>query len=289
MPSLRRRSTTPQTSPTASTPWQPLPPFDPPVETASEPPPPAWHPTLDEYDIYYLQQTACDAQTLVPAQRLSALPSYTSSTADVSNPATNSPLSILPSYTIKSNPSAGFMNRKPDVLMFRSSTTSTSEDAALGALAAEVRFNRTSSRTLIYYPSSDRYQEMDVESSLTQRHRVSIDSSICIWGPGDGESKRCLELRSQEEGLIACFTYANEPNRFGYAQEDSGGSVGILQVKERLEGGEETLEQVLCSAVVLVERTKRRAQNLGMAGGRKGSWAGAGGSGADTIFVGVAG
>jgi len=42
-----------------------------------------------------------------------------------------------------------------------------------------------------------------------------------------------------------------------------------LQVSERLRGGEGALEQVLCSAAVLVERTKRRAQNLGMGGNKR--------------------
>jgi len=42
-----------------------------------------------------------------------------------------------------------------------------------------------------------------------------------------------------------------------------------LQVSERLRGGAGALEQVLCSAAVLVERTKRRAQNLGMGGNRR--------------------
>ena len=78
-----------------------------------------------------------------------------------------------------------------------------------------------------------------------------------------------MELRSTEEELMACFTYANEPNRYGYAKEDASGEVGVLQVNEHLGGDKGALEQVLCSAVVLVERTKRRAMALGMVNGGK--------------------
>ena len=70
---------------------------------------------------------------------------------------------------------------------------------------------------------------------------------------------------------MACFTYANEPNRYGYAKEDASGELGLLQVSERLGGDERALEQVLYSAAVLVERTKRRAMTLGMVIGKKGS------------------
>lgn len=87
---------------------------------------------------------------------------------------------------------------------------------------------------------------------------------------------------------MACWTYANEPNRWGHANEDAAGEVGVLQVSQRLfgcgaedgqleqegEGDEEgirkekekVLEQVLCSAVVLVERIKRRSASLGLVG-----------------------
>jgi len=242
--------------------WEPSPPSDPYPDSDPEPPPPAWHPTLEYFDIYHLQQATRDTQTLTPAERLSSLPSYNAST----NPSGDDiiPPQILPTYTIKSKPSAGFMNRKPDMLMLRSSDTDASHTCT-----AEIRFDRTSSRTFISYPSSQTSQEMDVESSLTQKHLVTIDSEHCTWQPADGQSKRCVELRSIEEGLMACFTYANEPNRYGYAKEDASGDVGVLQVSERLRGGEAALEQVLCSAAILVERTKRRAQNLAMGGNRR--------------------
>jgi len=262
MPSLPRLSATRSSPSTPSMPWEPSPPSDPHPDSEPEPPPPAWHPTLEEFDIYHLQQTTPDTQTLTPAERLSSLPSYNASTSPSGNDIFH-PL-ILPTYTIKSKPSAGFMNRKPDMLMLRSSDTD-----APPTCTAEVRFDRISSRTLISYPLSQISQEMDVESSLTQKLLVTIDGEHCTWQPADGQSKRCVELRSTEEGLMACFTYANEPNRYGYAKEDASGDVGVLQVSERLRGGEGALEQVLCSAAVLVERTKRRAQNLGMGGNRR--------------------
>lgn len=262
MPSLPRISTTQSSSSIPSVPWEPPPPSDPHPDSETDLPPPAWHPTLEEFDIYYLQQTTRDTQTLTPAERLSSLPSYNASTSPSGDDAFH-PL-ILPAYTIKSKTSAGFMNRKPDMLMLRSSDTGASPTCT-----AEVRFDRVSSRTLISYPSSQTSQEMDVESSRTQKLLVTIDGEHCTWQPADGQSKRCVELRSTEEGLMACFTYANEPNRFGYAKEDASGDVGVLQVSELLRGGEGALEQVLCSAAVLVERNKRRAQSLGMDGNKR--------------------
>lgn len=305
MAPLRRssRTTTTVTTPTVtsgqstpSTDWQPEPP------STDEPPPPAWYPTLDLFTLYHLRQISPTTQTLVPAQRLSSLPSYactTSTTESTVQPDNNC---TLPTYTIKSNATTRFMNRKPDMLLTRhdpSLDTDTSnrvanepsaKNASTTTTVAEVRFDRVSSRTFLSYPSHGpkSSSEMDVESSLTQKHLLIIDRRVCMWQPTDPDSKRCLELRSRYEGLMACWTYANEPNRWGHAKEDAAGEVGVLQVSQRLfgceaddgqlEGGgeeereetrkekEKVLEQVLCSAVVLVERIKRRSASLGLVG-----------------------
>ncbi|KAL8832843.1 MAG: hypothetical protein Q9191_000027 [Dirinaria sp. TL-2023a] len=303
MAPLRRSSrTTTSTTTTTLTPsqstssadWQPE------LPSTDEPPPPAWYPNLDLFTLYHLRQTSPTTQTLVPAQRLSSLPSYACTTSTTEPTVRPDNDCTLPTYTIKSNASARFMNRKPDMLLTRhdlSIETDTSNHTSnepstktASTTVAEVRFDRVSSRTFLTFPSHGpkSSSEMDVESSLTQKHLLLIDGSVCMWQPTDPDSKRCLELRSRDEGLMACWTYANEPNRWGHAKEDAAGEVGVLQVSDRLfgcgaddgqleregEGDEEgirgenekVLEQVLCSAVVLVERIKRRSASLGLVG-----------------------
>ena len=303
MAPLRRLSRTTTAATTAaatqsqsipSTDWQPEPP------SVDEPPPPAWYPALDLFTLYHLRQTSPTTQTLVPAQRLSSLPSYACTTSTTESTVQPDNDRTLSTYTIKSNSNARFMNRKPDMLLTRHDpsfdtdnslrTSNEPSPKTSSTTVAEVRFDRVSPRTFLSYPSHgpESSSEMDVESSLTQKHRLIIDKRVYIWQPTEPDSKRCLELRSRDDGLMACWSYANEPNRWGHAKEDAAGEVGVLQVSQRLFSGEEEvgqleggdpeegeerrkekeklLEQVLCSAVVLVERIKRRSASLGLVG-----------------------
>ena len=219
------------------------------------PPETVGHPEMEHVHTFNLRQTSRNIQTLIPTQKNSNLPSYTASSAEEPEYMT------LPTYNVKSNTSAGFMNRKPDMSVTR-------VDEGKDQRVAEARFDRLTSRTNITYPEGGQSQELALESGMTQKYTLRINDTICHWQPGP--TRRIFELMTEDELLLASFTYAQEPNYTGHASPTKEGEVGILHVSERLEkmvGGQAGLEQVLCSAVVLVERKKRRAANMGSGGG----------------------
>ena len=219
------------------------------------PPEMVGHPEMEHVHTFNLRQTSRNVQTLVPTQKSSNLPGYTASSTEEPE------YMPLPTYNVKSNASAGFMNRKPDMNITRI-------DEGKERRVADARFDRLSARTNISYPDLAVTQELELESGMTQKYTLSVNDSICHWQPGP--SKRIFELMTDDELLLASFTYAQEPNYTGHAPPTKQGEVGILHVSEKLEklvGGQIALEQVLCSAVVMVERRKRRAANMGSVGG----------------------
>ena len=210
---------------------------------------------MEHVHTFNLRQTSRNIQSLIPTQKSSNLPSYTASSTEEPEYMT------LPTYNVKSNSSAGFMNRKPDMSVTR-------VDEGKDRRVADARFDRLTARTNITYPEGGQSQELELESGMTQRYTLKINDTICHWQPGP--TRRILELMTEDELLLASFTYAQEPNYTGHAAPTKEGEVGILHVSERLEkmvGDQSGLEQVLCSGVVLVERKKRRAANMGSGGG----------------------
>lgn len=223
--------------------------------TPAPPPEVVGHPEMEHVHTFNLHQTSRNTQALIPTQKNSNLPSYTASS--VQEPE----YMPLPTYHVKSYASAGFMNRKPDM-------TVTRVDDGKDTRVADARFDRLTARTNITYPETTVSQELELESGMTQKYTLVINHMMCHWQPG--LSKRIFELMTEDEMLLASFAYAQEPNYTGHAPPTKNGEVGILHVSEKLEklvGGQTALQQVLCSAVVMVERKKRRAANMGSCGG----------------------
>lgn len=146
--------------------------------------------------------------------------------------------------------------------------TVTRVDEGQNRRVAEARFDRLTSRTNITYPETAVSQELELESGMNQKYTLVVNKSVCDWQPSP--SKRIFELMTEDEMVLASFTYAQEPNYTGHALPTKKGDVGIIHVSDKLEtliGGQSALEQVLWSAVVMVERKKRRAANMGSCGG----------------------
>ena len=72
--------------------------------------------------------------------------------------------------------------------------------------------------------------------------------------------KRCLELRSGENILLACLTWTKESKKL-WQVADKDAEVGVLQVYQGV--GERVAEEVVCSAVALVEEGRRRILKIG--------------------------
>ena len=175
-------------------------------------------------------------------------------------------LDDTPIYTIKTRSTGGFMNRKPHIVI--------SQGTESAAVLAEAKFDNLGTGTTIYYPSPPRTQLLDLEDSRMQLLKTTIDGHSHWWQPHPG-NKGVVELTNDTEEIVARFLYSSpDIARTGSAisRRDSAGSikdasskeidVGELSVVEALSGAEVGLEEILCSAVVVIERFKRRAANM---------------------------
>lgn len=216
---------------------------------------------MEHVHTFNLQQTSKNLQTLMPTQKTSNLPSYTASSDEEPD------YLALPTYEVKCVSSTGFMNRKPDM-------TVTRVDEGAGRQVADARFDRLTAKTTITYSEAGKEQVLELESGMTQKYTLVIDDMICHWQPGP--TRRVIELITLDDLLLASFAYSQEPNYTGYAPPTKQGEAGVLHVSEKLVDGQVALEQVLCSAVVMVERKKRRAAKMGTMEGAMGCGVGGG-------------
>ncbi|KAL6715405.1 hypothetical protein ACLMJK_006366 [Lecanora helva] len=162
-------------------------------------------------------------------------------------------------YNIKSNKTGGFMNRKPHVII-------SGQDVAQPI--AEGRFDIHGTGTTISYSDTDA-QRIELEDSLTQTLRTSIQNSNLWWQPHPG-NKEVVELSNETDEIIARFVYASDAcRRTGRAgsitaikRDQKGYDVGELQVIGSPEYDESVYERILCSAIVVIERARRRAAHM---------------------------
>ena len=177
---------------------------------------------------------------------------------------TSPPTSEAPpvSYNIKSNPKGGFMNRHPHMII-------TNHEGGLNLHLAEVRFEIYGYGTTIAYKEAGISQSLFLEHRRKHQYKVSIDGIDHRWQPL-GPSQEVLELTKDAGKKVALFVYAEEvPQRRASApaslEHFEAEDVGEIHIMDEFEGGQLTLEQILCTAVVVVERAKRRATNTGLA------------------------
>lgn len=152
------------------------------------------------------------------------------------------------------------MNRKPHIIIHRPND----EKVA----AAEARFDihgtgtTISHRTLVGAPNGNvtSHQRIDLEDSRLQLLHTTIHGIDHWWRPLPG-NKDVWELSNEAEETTARFVHSS--SRQGSAVSSKNKfpelQVGELQVVDALIGGDEERTEVLCSAVVVVERARRRA------------------------------
>ena len=161
------------------------------------------------------------------------------------------------------------MNRKPHVII----TTNDSDDSLKRPLA-EGRFDTHGTGTTITYshePNMQTVQRLELEHSASQRLKTTISGHDHWWMPNPG-NRAVLELTNDMDEIVARFVHSGPVSQMtGFGTRDSAGKkrmekeeLGDLHIVDALaEGGR---AEVICSAMVVVERAKRRAQNISCAG-----------------------
>lgn len=180
------------------------------------------------------------------------------------------------------------MNRKPHVII-----TTGECDESLNRPLAEGRFDIHGTGTTISYshlPNMKMIQRLELEDSLSQRLKTTIWGHEHWWMPNLG-NKGVLELTNEMDEIVARFVHTVPVSQMtGSARRGSTGKkkedrqeLGDLHIVDALaEGGR---EEVICSAIVVVERAKRRANNVSGAGLAKNAPAWHTGVGSQSRFI----
>jgi len=155
------------------------------------------------------------------------------------------------------------MNRKPHVIISKSEESN---------IIAEGRFENLGTGTTVTYLRTPRTQIIDLENSQMQLLKTTIGGLDHWWQPHPG-NKLVLELTNETEEIVARFIYAAPASQMRRSSSVSSmkkasveEDVGELSVVKALLGGETGLEEMLCSAVVVIDRAKRRAANMSKVG-----------------------
>jgi hypothetical protein len=197
--------------------------------------------------VYKLRRTAADGQSLALLEHATTV------------------------YTIKARATGGFMNRKPHVVISEIDKTQ---------VIAEGRFDNLGTGTTLTYINPPRILTLDLENSQVQRLKTTIGGQDHWWQPHPG-NKGVLELTNETEEIVARFIHAAPVS----AETGSVGStkdaptemdVGELSVIEALSGTDTGLEETLCSAIVVIERARRRAANMAKTDKQGTGWAAGG-------------
>ena len=196
-------------------------------------------------------------------------------------------------YNIKSRATGGFMNKKPHVVI-------SDLHAGRSKFIAEGRFGIHGTGTTIIYGhragEGGPQQELELQDSLAQLLKTRVGGNICWWQPHPG-NKGVWELTNEYDEVIARFIHKEDqdilqrhdtppqdtsrPERRGSilannksvkkTKDGQDVQIGELQVADELVGGEgrereEVREEVVCSAIMVIERARRRRANLSKSG-----------------------
>jgi hypothetical protein len=152
----------------------------------------------------------------------------------------------------------GFVHRRHHLVI-------TKHEGGLNIHLAEVRFESHGYGTIIAFKAAGVSQSLALKYHHGHQYNVSIDGTDYWWQPL-GPSHAVLELTKGAGKKVALFVYAEEvaqrrasaPASLEHFQTED---VGEIHVLEELEGGQMMLEQVLCTAIVVVAREKLWASN----------------------------
>jgi hypothetical protein len=167
------------------------------------------------------------------------------------------------SYEIKTHKTGGFMNRKPHIVISARNFYHP---------LAEGRFDPHGTGTSIAHFNPRHIQRLELENSQVQLLKTTIHGCDHWWQPHPG-NKSVLELTNEMEEIVARFIFAvPESRRTGSVAENKKDGVGMdlgeLQVVDALAGRDTGRDEILSSAVVVVERARRRAMSISGAGSK---------------------
>lgn len=165
----------------------------------------------------------------------------------------DNPHPIHPTYNIETT-STSFLNHKPDVAISR-------EHNNISQKVAKANFEKYNPDSQIKYRESNKVEELRLEDHQTQRIVATIDGMPLGWWQPSQVDNLLVEIVAPTNELIARFVYSNDHN-FSDKVIKFGTVLGELQVDEKYASNQTVLDQVVCMAVTLVEREKRRQHKL---------------------------
>ncbi len=181
-------------------------------------------------------------------------------------------------YTIKVNRTDGLMHRKPHMIISRAlqegrndSVTSVkslgdrrrssifgSDQEQDKACVAEVRFNhKDMGRNEIHYKDSGHTQTLSEIDGTGQTCACQIAGKKHCWRPL-GPSESVLELVNETNDRKALFVYSTDEVGVK-APLKVEKDIGELHMIENIKGEMSEQEEMLCTALAMVERARRRA------------------------------
>lgn len=123
-------------------------------------------------------------------------------------------------------------------------------------------------------------QRLELAESRSQLLRTTIHGIEHWWQPFAG-NKDVLEMTNQDGQIVARFVHvgSSSPRSLSMAGDRTDRirkkfpetDVGELHVVDALVGGTETRMEIVCSAIVVVERAKRRKMLLSSKAGAYGA------------------
>ena len=213
--------------------------------------------TTDKHD-FVSPQVSVDASLQREKQEMEAAQAYILQQA-FPTVQTLAPLSNAkaPSYTIRLDTVGSFLKPQPHMRI-------TQDPGAF--YAAEVKFQVHGYDSTIIYTDAGTSQKITLQNPQEQSFGCLIKGKPHWWHPL-GPSKSVFELTEEAEKRVALFVYAE-----GMAQRTGstsgnhmlapGQKIGEVHFMEDFLHELDTLQQILFSAVVVVEQVKRRATSL---------------------------
>ncbi len=224
---------TPPTYNNSTSPNDTLPPYHNPSTSSSIPSAP--HPT-QQFQTLRLRQSSQTSQTLTADQELTLQ---------------------LPRYSTQSFDNSGLLRRKRGDLVI------TRETAGGTKKTCDVKFGQGLASMILTSPDGES-KEMTLVDSKTQAFKVVIGGEGrggCVWAPSLTDTSSIVLTTEKGGEVLAKFRYLGRDHSDQNRQTVVGISVGELEVLGGLVAEMEVFERIVCSALAVLERGRRRGKN----------------------------
>lgn len=196
-------------------------------------------PRVEQYHTYVLRQTSYNTQSLISTGK-----------------------SIPTSYTVKHHAPGGFRKRQPQTVITR-------DMGSRSIRLAEVWADTHGYGSKIEYPDVGVTQHLARDNPRQRRFTCLVDGVAYTWQPL-GPSRNVLELTNEAGRRAALFVYAEfvfhrSASYSGSPPQIKGVEMGRLHIMEHVMGKQVVVDQICCTAVVIVEKVKQKVKILGIA------------------------